>query len=78
MAADEPIDALTRSVLEGTEVDWPLAEEEAERALARVRALRAVAQIAAFHRALQRNLDEEGAPLPESDLRISPPRPRPR
>ena len=64
MDADEPVDALTRSVLEGVEVDWVHAEEEAERALARVRAL-------------QRDFDEEDAPLPDSGVRISPPRPRP-
>jgi len=67
MSAEEPIDVLTRSVLEGALVDWDLAEEEAKDAVGRVRALRAVARIAAFHRALQRDPDDRDAPALESD-----------
>ena len=65
MSAEDPIEDLARSVLEGAEVDWDRAEAEGdEGAVGRVRALREVARIVAFHQALQRDGSaEDGSEL---------------
>jgi hypothetical protein len=67
MNAEDPLESLARSILEGAEVDWDLAEAEAESGgeAGRIRALREVARVAAFHRDLQREEPEEDAPGPE-------------
>lgn len=64
MSADDPLEALARSVLEGADIDWDLVEAGAgeDGGAGRVRALRELARIVAFNRALQR---EESGPLAE-------------
>jgi hypothetical protein len=67
MSAEDPIEALARSVLEGAEVDWDRAEAEVghEGAVGRVRALREVARIVAFNQALQRDGSAEDGSEPD-------------
>jgi hypothetical protein len=76
MSAEDPLEVLARSILEGAEIDWDLAEAEAEMGgeAGRIRALREVARVAAFHRDLQREESEEDAPKPDP-LPVPPPDP---
>ena len=57
MSAEDLLEVLARSILEGTEVDWERVEAESESwgGAGRVRALREVARIVAFNLALQRD-----------------------
>jgi hypothetical protein len=74
MSAEDPLEVLARSILEGADVDWDLAVAEAEAGgeAGRIRALREVARVAAFHRDLQREESEEDASDPDS-LPVAPP-----
>ena len=57
MSAEDPLEGLAGSILDGTDVDWDLAEAgaEANGGMGRVRALRELARIVAFNRSLQRD-----------------------
>jgi hypothetical protein len=59
MSAEDVLEVLARSILEGTAVDWERVEAESESwgGAGRVRALREVARIVAFNLALQRDRD---------------------
>jgi hypothetical protein len=76
MSAEDPLEVLARSILEGSKVDWDLAEAEAEAAgeAGRIRALREVERLATFHRDLQREESEEDASEP-APLPVPPPDP---
>jgi hypothetical protein len=68
MSAEDPLEVLARSVLEGAEVDWDRAEAEGDEqgAVGRVRALREVARIVAFNQALQRDGSARDGAEPDS------------
>jgi hypothetical protein len=64
MSAEDPLEELAGSILDGSEVDWELAEEDSDGdgSTGRIRALRELERIVELHRALQR--DAEGAAMP--------------
>ena len=64
MSADDPVEDLALSILEGAEVDWERAEADAAASggIGRIRALREVVRIVAFHRRLQRDGSVEDPP----------------
>jgi serine/threonine-protein kinase len=68
MSAEDPLDPLADSVLDGTPVDWDGAETRAAEAglESSARALHDLARIAAFSRSLQRGSPDPGSPASES------------
>ena len=60
MSAEDSLERLAGSILDGSEVDWELAEEDSDAngGSGRVRALRDLERIVTLHRALQRELED--------------------
>ena len=75
MSAEDPLEQLAGSILDGSEVDWEQAEEDSDGngGTGRIRALRELERIVELHRALQRDDpeddatpgDEEGSATPD-------------
>ena len=57
MNAEDPVEELALSILEGAEIDWERAEADAKASggIGQIRALQEVVRIVAFHRRLQRD-----------------------
>lgn len=61
MSAEDPLEQLAGSILDGSEVDWEQAEEDSDgnEGAGRIRALRELERIVELHRALQRDDPED-------------------